>query len=139
MQPRMERDLVLKALRMALWRRKLNDKVIVHSDMVSEYTSHEWQMFLAMHNLECSMSRRGNCHYNAVAESFFRLHKRERIKRRIYTTREEARSDIFDYIERPYDTRRRHGYNDKLSPAEYEKQYYTRLGSVQETGGAPLR
>jgi putative transposase len=130
MQPRMERDLVLKALLMALWRRKPKAKVIVHSDQGSQYTSHEWQAFLATHNLACSMSRRGNCHDNAVAESFFQLLKRERIKRRIYTTREEARSDIFDYIEMFYNTRRRHGYNDKLSPVEYEKQYFKRLGSV---------
>jgi len=130
MQPRMERDLVLKALLKALWRRKPRGKVVVHSDQSSQYTSHEWQSFLTAHNLECSMSRRGNCHDNAVAESFFQLLKRERIKRRIYTTREEARSDIFDYIEMFYNTRRRHGYNDKLSPVEYEKQYFTRLGSV---------
>jgi len=130
MQPRMERDLVLKALLMALWRRKPKARVVVHSDQGSQYTSHEWQAFLATNNLECSMSRRGNCHDNAVAESFFQLLKRERIKRRIYMTREEARSDIFDYIEMFYNTRRRHGYNDKLSPVEYEKRYFTRLGSV---------
>ena len=130
MQPRMERELVLKALLMALWRRKPKGKVVVHSDQGSQYTSHEWQTFLETNNLRCSMSRRGNSHDNAVAESFFQQHKRERIKRCIYTTREEARSDIFDYIEMFYDTRRRHGYNDKLSPVEYEKQYFKRLGRV---------
>ena len=65
-----------------------------------------------MHNLQASMSRRGNCHDNAVAESFFQLLKRERIRRRIYTTREEARQDVFDYIEMFYNLKRRHGYND---------------------------
>ena len=75
-----------------------------------------------MHNLECSMSRRGNCHDNAVAESFFQLLKRERIKRRIYTTREEARSDIFDYIERFYNRKRTHSYLGYVSPVQYEKQ-----------------
>lgn len=130
MQPRMERDLVLKALLMSLWRRKPKSKMVIHSDQGSQYTSHEWQTFLASHNLECSMSRRGNCHDNVVAESFFQLLKRERIKRRIYATRDEARSDIFDYIEMFYNTRRRHGYNDKLSPVEYEKQYFKRLRSV---------
>lgn len=104
--------------------------MVVRSDQGSQYTSHEWQTFLATHNLACSMSWRGNCQDNAVAESFFQLLKRERIKRRIYTTREEARSDIFDYIEMFYNTRRRHGYNDKLSPVEYKKRYFTRLGSV---------
>ena len=77
------------------------------------------------------MSRRGNCHDNAVAESFFQLLKRERIKKKIYGTREEARSDIFDYIEMFYNSKRRHGSSDKMPPAEYENQYYQRLGSVQ--------
>jgi len=76
------------------------------------------------------MSRRGNCHDNAVAESFFQLLKRERIRRKTYATREEARSDIFDYIEMFYNPKRRHGYNNRLSPVEYEKQYFLRLGSV---------
>ncbi|BFT84017.1 hypothetical protein GVv1_48090 (plasmid) [Enterobacter pseudoroggenkampii] len=70
------------------------------------------------------MSRRGNCHDNAVAESFFQLLKRERIKKKIYGMREEARSDIFDYIEMFYNSKRRHGSSDQMSPAEYESQYY---------------
>ncbi|KAB8307570.1 hypothetical protein EH228_16520, partial [Erwinia endophytica] len=65
-----------------------------------------------------------------VAESFFQLLKRERIKKKIYGTREEARSDIFDYIEMFYNSRRRHGSSDQMSPTEYENQYYQRLGSV---------
>ena len=77
------------------------------------------------------MSRRGNCHDNdAVAESLFQLLKRERIKKKIYGTREEARSDIFDYIEMFYNIKRRHGSSDQMSPTEYENQYYRRLGSV---------
>ena len=71
-----------------------------------------------------------NCHDNAVAESFFQLLKRERIKEKIYGTREEARSDIFDYIEMFYNSKRRHGSSDQMSPTEYENQYYQRLGSV---------
>jgi putative transposase len=130
MQPRMERDLVIKALLMAVWRRKPVEKVIIHSDQGSQFTSHEWQSFLKAHNLECSMSRRGNCHDNAVAESFFQLLKRERIKRKIYTNREEARSDVFDYIEMFYNSRRRHGYNDQQSPVEFERQYLMRLQGV---------
>ncbi|BDD26898.1 hypothetical protein VEGS18_A45530 (plasmid) [Escherichia coli] len=90
----------------------------------------EWQSFLKSHGLEGSMSRRGNCHDNAVAESFFQLLKRERIKKKIYGTREEARSDIFDYIEIFYNSKRRHGSSDQMSPTEYENQYYQRLGSV---------
>jgi len=76
------------------------------------------------------MSRRGNCYDNAVAESFFQLLKRERIRRRIYSSRDEARQDIFDYIEMFYNPKRRHGFNNKLSPVNYEKQYFERLASV---------
>lgn len=80
MKSRITTDLLLNALLMALWRRNPKNKVLIHSDQGSQYTSHEWQTFLKHHNLESSMSRRGNCHYNAVTESFFQLLKRERIK-----------------------------------------------------------
>jgi putative transposase len=82
MQSRMAKDIVLNALLMAVWRRNPQKQVLVHSDQGSQYTSHEWQSFLKSHGLEGSMSRRGNCHDNAVAESFFQLLKRERIKKR---------------------------------------------------------
>ncbi|EDK1515932.1 IS3 family transposase [Salmonella enterica subsp. enterica serovar Typhimurium] len=130
MQSRMTKDIVLNALLMAVWRRNPQKQVLVHSDQGSQYTSHEWQSFLKSHGLEGSMSRRGNCHDNAVAESFFQLLKRERIKKKIYGTREEARSDIFDYIEMFYNSKRRHGSSDDMSTTEYENQYYQRLGSV---------
>ncbi|EHZ5769575.1 IS3 family transposase, partial [Escherichia coli] len=126
MQSRMTKDIVLNALLMAVWRRNPQKQVLVHSDQGSQYTSHEWQSFLKSHGLEGSMSRRGNCHDNAVAESFFQLLKRERIKKKIYGTREEARSDIFDYIEMFYNSKRRHGSSDHMSPTEYENQYYQR-------------
>ncbi|MBA4824091.1 IS3 family transposase [Pantoea ananatis] len=130
MQSRMTKDIVLNALLMAIWRRNPLKQVLVHSDQGSQYTSHEWQSFLKSHGLEGSMSRRGNCHDNAVAESFFQLLKRERIKKKIYGTREEARSDIFDYIEMFYNSKRRHGSSNQMSPTEYENQYYLRLRSV---------
>jgi putative transposase len=130
MQARITSDLVLNALLMAVWRRRPQQPVIIHSDQGSQFSSHDWQDFLAAHNLVGSMSRRGNCHDNAVAESFFQLLKRERIKRRIYNSRDEARSDIFDYIELFYNSMRRHGYNNQLSPLEYERQYFERLASV---------
>lgn len=130
MQSRMTKDIVLNALLMAVWRRNPQKQVLVHSDQGSQYTSHEWQSFLKSHGLEGSMSRRGNCHDNAVAESFFQLLKRERIKKKIYGTREEARCDIFDYIEMFYNSKRRHGSSDQMSPTEYENQYYQRLRSV---------
>ncbi len=69
------------------------------------------------------MSRRGNCYDNAVAESFFQLLKRERIKRQIYASREAARRDVFDYIELFYNPKRRHGNNGNVSPIRYEKSY----------------
>lgn len=130
MQSRITKELVLDALLMAVWRRNPQSMVTVHSDQGSQYTSHDWSAFLKAHGLEGSMSRRGNCHDNAVAESFFQLLKRERIKRKIYSTRDEARSDIFDYIELFYNSRRRHGFNNQLSPVEFEKQHHERLASV---------
>ena len=76
------------------------------------------------------MSRRGNCHDNAVVESFFQLLKRERIKRRIYKTRDDAKRDVFDYIELFYNPKRRHSYNGNLSPIEFERNYLKKLESV---------
>lgn len=102
MQSRITKEIVLDALLMAVWRRSPKKKVTVHSDQGSQYTSHDWQHFLKAHGLEGSMSRRGNCHDDAVAESFFQLLKRERVKKKVYSTRNDARSDIFDYIEMFY-------------------------------------
>ena len=130
MQSRIKKELVLDALLMAVWRRRPKGTVTVHTDQGSQYTSHDWQDFLNAHNLQASMSRRGNCHDNAVAESFFQLLKRERIKRHIYATRSDARTDIVDYIEMFYNNKRRHGFNDLLSPVEYEEKFNERLVSV---------
>ena len=130
MGPRMDRDLAINALLMAVWRRQPQSTVMVHSDQGSQFSSYDWQAFLKTHNLQPSMSRRGNCHDNAVAESFFQLLKRERIRRKIYATRNEARQDVFDYIEMFYNPKRRHGVSNRLSPVEYEKQYFERLASV---------
>ena len=130
MQSRIKKELVLDALLMAVWRRRPKETVTVHTDQGSQYTSHDWQDFLSDHNLQASMSRRGNCHDNAVAESFFQLLKRERIKRHIYATRSDARTDIVDYIEMFYNNKRRHGFNDLLSPVEYEEKFTERLVSV---------
>jgi putative transposase len=130
MQPRMESELVINALLMAVWRRQPEEQVIIHSDQGSQFNSYEWQDFLKAHNLMASQSRRGHCHDNAVAESFFQLLKRERIRRKTYLTREIARQDIFDYIEMFYNSRRRHSYANRLSPVEFERQYFSRLESV---------
>lgn len=101
----------------------------MHSDQGSQFSSYDWQDFLKSNNLLGSMSRRGSCHYNAVAESFLQLLKRERIKRKTYTTRQEARQDVFDYIEMFYNPKHRHSHANDLSPVGYEKQYSMRLGS----------
>ena len=130
LQSRIKKELVLDALLMAVWRRKPTSMVTVHSDQGSQYTSHDWHEFLEVHGLQASMSRRGNCHDNAVAESFFQLLKRERIKRHIYSTRDDARSDIVDYIEMFYNSKRRHSFNNLLSPVQYEKEFTERLVSV---------
>ena len=130
MQSRIDSELAINALLMAVWRRSPKETVIVHSDQGSQFSSHDWQDFLKAHNLVASMSRRGNCYDNAVAESFFQLLKRERIRRKIYTDREEARRDVFDYIEMFYNPKRRHSYANDVSPVEFEKQYFNRLESV---------
>ncbi|WP_341675998.1 IS3 family transposase [Niveibacterium sp. SC-1] len=130
MGSRMHRDLALNALLMALWRRKPAHAVVVHSDQGSQFSRHDWQDFLRQHNLIGSMSRRGNCHDNAVAESFFQLLKRERIRQKIYETREAARRDVFDYIELFYNPKRRHSHADHLSPVEFERRYFDKQQSV---------
>lgn len=129
-QSRMTTDLALQALLMAVWRRKPTGKVTVHSDQGSQFTSHEWQSFLRQHNLEASMSRRGNCHDNAVAESFFQLLKRERIRRKTYASREAARRDVFEYIEMFYNPQRKHTNNGMLSPVEFERQQQMKMQGV---------
>ena len=77
--------------------------------------SREWPAFLRKHSLEHSMSRRGNCHDNAVDESFFQLLKRQKVRRRKYRTRDEARRDVFEYIELFYNPKRKHTNNGMLS------------------------
>jgi putative transposase len=130
MSPRINTDLALDALTMACWRRKPSAEVIVHSDQGSQYTSHDWKTLLTANGLIASMSRKGNCHDNACAESFFGLLKRERIRRKTYATRDEAKADIFNYIEMFYNSVRRHGFNDDLSPKEFESNYFQNLASV---------
>lgn len=130
MKSRMTTDLALDALLAAVWRRKPQGVVMVHSDQGSQFSSADWQSFLKANHLVGSMSRRGNCHDNAVAESFFQLLKRERIKRKIYSTREAARSDVFNYIEMFYNPRRRHSTSDDLSPIEYEQRHFQSLTGV---------
>lgn len=105
MGSRQSRELVLQAVLMALWQRKDRAPVILHSDRGCQFTSGEYQRFLRGHNLIQSMSAVGSCADNASMEGFFGMLKRERVNRRTYQTRAEARADIFDYIERFYNPR----------------------------------
>ena len=116
----MSRRLVLAALRMAIDARDPEGALIHHSDRGSQYTSDDFRDELARHGIECSMSSTGNCYDNAVVESFFGLLKRERVNRVRYRTREEARADLFDYIEVFYNRKRRHGYLGNISPDDFE-------------------
>ena len=116
------RHLAISALNMALDQRLPDKQLIHHSDRGSQYTSDDFRDELAKHNIECSMSGRGNCYDNAVVESFFGLLKRERVNRRYYQTRNDAKQDIFDYIECFYNRKRRHGYLGNISPAAFEER-----------------
>lgn len=120
MQQTMTSDSVLNALTMAYWRRKPNNTVMLHSDQGSQYTSRDCQKYLQSLNIVPSMSRKGNCWDNAVAESFFANLKKERIRRKIYKTFEDAKADIFDYIEMFYNPIRRHTHNNRVAPLKHE-------------------
>ena len=122
MQNSMTAQLVSDAMLMAIWRRRPNPELLHHSDRGSQYTSEQFQQLLAEHGVICSMSRSGNCWDNAAMESFFSTLKTERTSRKVYRTRDEARADVFDYVERFYNPRRRHSTLGYLSPMEYENQ-----------------
>lgn len=121
MKPSLARELVLDAIVMAVSRRRPSKGLVIHSDQGSQYSSDDFQRFCRAHHLEPSMSRRANCWDNAVAESFFSSLKKERIRKRIYPTRAEAKADLFDYIEVFYNRRRRHSHLGGLSPEAYEQ------------------
>ncbi|NCF62697.1 MAG: IS3 family transposase [Gammaproteobacteria bacterium] len=121
MKPTLARELALDAILMAVWRRRPKQRVLIHSDQGTQYGSDDWQRFCRDNNLDPSMSRRGNCWDNAVVESFFSSLKKERIKKRIYKTRELARADVFDYIEVFYNRKRRHSHLGGVSPEAFEQ------------------
>lgn len=106
---------------MAVWRRKPKQSVMIHCDQGTQYGSDDWLRFCRDHDLEPSMSRRGNFWDNAVVESFFSSLKKERIKKRIYKTRELARANVLDYIEVFYNRQRRHSHLGGVSPEAYEQ------------------
>ena len=121
MNASMTAQLVTDALTMALWRRGQPAQLLHHSDQGSQYTSELFQKLLADHGITCSMSRRGDCWDNAAMESFFSTMKTERTSKRNYTTRDEARADVFDYIKRFYNHQRRHSTLGYVSPVEFER------------------
>jgi putative transposase len=122
MSRRIDRHLALNALNMALGQRRVNADLIHHSDRGAQYLSDDYQALLKKHGIRCSLSGAGNCYDNAAIESFFSLLKRERINRVRYRTREQAQSDVFDYIERFYNRQRLHSYLGYISPVEFERQ-----------------
>jgi len=121
MKAEMTAQLVADALVMAIWRRGKPDALVHHSDQGSQYTSEQFQKLLADNGLDCSMSRSGNVWDNAAMEIFFSSLKTERIERKVYRTRDAAKADVFDYIERFYNTIRRHSTIGYLSPVEFER------------------
>lgn len=122
MSSRMKSSLVCDALRMAIWQRRPSPGLIVHSDRGSQYASKAYRHLLQTHNLLGSMSRKGDCWDNAVAESFFGTLKQERIQWRNYQTRHEAQQDVLSYITMFYNSIRLHSYLGYRSPNRYESE-----------------
>jgi len=120
MKSRMTQELVNQALLSAIWARKPAKGLIWHTDRGSQYASNSHRKILEEHRIVQSMSRKGNCWDNAVAESFFHTLKTELTNHKQYQTRDEAQADIFDYIEVFYNRKRLHSTNDYWSPVDYE-------------------
>ena len=120
MSAAMTAQMVTDALIMAIWRRGKPDALLHHSDRGSQYTSEQFQRLMADHGVTCSMSRAGNVWDNAAMESFFSSLKTERTALKTYRTRDQAKADVFDYIERFYNPKRRHSTLGYLSPMEFE-------------------
>ena len=121
MQASMTSQLVADALMMAVWRRGKPVALLHHSDQGSQYTSEHFQELLKEQGITCSMSREGEVWDNSAMESFFSSLKTERTARKVYRTREQARADVFDYIERFYNPTRRHSTLGYVSPVQFEK------------------
>ena len=122
MKAEMTAQFVTDALIMAIWRRGKPDSLLHHSEQGSQYTSEQFQRLMADHGITCSMSRSGNVWDNAAIESFFSSLKTERTARKVYRTRDDARADVFDYVERFYNPRRRHSTLGYMSPVEFKEQ-----------------
>ena len=127
--PTIHRELVLDAVLMAVRRRRPRG-TIIHSDQGTQFGSDAWRRFCRANHLEPSMSRKGNCWDNAVAESFFSSLKKERVKKHIYHTRELALADVSDYIESFYNRTRRHSHLGGMSPDQFEAAHKPRRRGV---------
>lgn len=123
MSERMGSELVVSALSMAVGQRRPGAGLLVHSDRGSQYASDHFQSHLSRHGIVCSMSRRGNCWDNSVAESFMGTLKVELVHHAHYQTRAQARSEIFEYIEGFYNRIRRHSTLDYQTPLLFEQCY----------------
>ena len=129
MSERIDRKLALDALKMALAQRHPARGLIHHSDRGSQYASGDYQQLLAQYGIRSSMSRRGDCWDNAVAESFFASLKKELVYQVQWRTRAQARTAIFQYLELFYNRRRRHSSLGYLSPMEFERRNHKRLAA----------
>jgi len=127
--PSIHRELVLNALMMAVRQRRPRG-TIIHSDQGTQYGSDSWRRFCHANHLEPSMSRKGNCWDNAVAESFFSSLKKERIKKHIYKNRELAIADLADYIDVFYNQTRRHSHLGGISPEQFEAAHKAKQRGV---------
>jgi putative transposase len=112
-------SLALEALRMAYWRQKPTKGLIHHSDRGSQYASHDYQQALKIYGMIPSMSRKGDCYDNAVAESFFHTLKNDQFGDQVYSTRLEARQAVIDYIEMFYNSHRLHSSLGYVSPNDF--------------------
>ena len=126
---RLERGIALDALTMALRNRRPPHGLLHHSDRGSQYASHEYRQLLAANGMRSSMSRRGNCWDNAVAESFFATLKLELVYQTQWRTRADAHSAVFEYIELFYNRRRRHSALGYLSPEQFENRSHEPLAA----------
>jgi transposase InsO family protein len=123
MSNRIDQTLTLRALHMALKAREPGPGLIHHTDRGSQYAANAYQRLLKARGTICSMSRKGDCWDNAVAESFFHTLKSELVHHNDYRTRDQARRSIFDYIEAFYNRKRRHSHNGNRAPLALELDY----------------
>ena len=132
MRERMTQDLVIDALRMAWFRRRPSRGLMHHSDRGSQYCSHDFQKQIAEYGMLASMSRKGNCWDNAPSESFFNSLKNERVHGTRYPTRNDARADVFEYIEVFYNRVRRHSSINGISPASFYQSWLNQQSKAMQ-------